>query len=131
MSIQEFKYSLQHTHFRKRHVRTGIISFVGKKPIVDEDPHSEQIGKSKSTCLNLYNVGTISRAFGYNLLGVYDNHVWLPQIDESETPNKGNLIYVCINCGSVLANENFVANVETQEFESTFKKTGGENKVVV
>lgn len=121
--IEQFKYSFQRTHFRKSHVLVGAVAFVGKKPLEDEITHSEVIGKNKSECKKLYGVGFFEKV-GVDLgLGIYGNHVWLPQIDEGETKNKGLIIHVCLNCGSVMAANEFVGNISKDiDFdETTFK----------
>lgn len=119
--IGDFRYSFQRTHFRKHHVITGITKYIGRKPVEDEVLHSEVIGKNRSICKKLYMLGAmLVKSIGYDMgFGIYDNHVWLPQTDEGDTKNKGFIIHVCLNCGSVMAHQEFVGNF-TSETDTDF-----------
>jgi hypothetical protein len=107
MPQKKYTYSLQYTKFRKTDpLKDYATSFFGKKVFEDEEPHMNYIGKNIDMCRKLLGIGQVFAKLGYDIgLNDYDNHIWLPQANESDNNKR---IYVCMNCKSIMNDGKFV-----------------------
>ena len=125
--VPPFSYDLQTARIKKEHrLIPGALALLGNKVFKDEVAIADLIGDNPSICRELFGLGsTLSKMYsqGQQLFpefSEFSNHVWIPQINW-EDPMKRSL-GVCINCGSIIMNNEFYSYLDVEAHEEKKKK---------